>query len=51
MSEGPKQKFYEIAKTAMRRRNCEWTDAEEKMWDEVYRMTANEREAAMNRGM
>jgi hypothetical protein len=51
MSEGPKHKFYEIAKAAMRRRKCEWTEAEEKMWDEIHRMTASEREAALNRGM
>jgi UDP-N-acetylglucosamine diphosphorylase/glucosamine-1-phosphate N-acetyltransferase len=51
ISEGPKQKFYEIAKAAMRRRNCEWSEAEEKMWEEIHRLTAKDREAAMNRGM
>jgi UDP-N-acetylglucosamine diphosphorylase/glucosamine-1-phosphate N-acetyltransferase len=45
-----KQKLYETAKIAKGRRNCEWTAIEERMWDEVFRMTANDREMAFQRG-
>jgi UDP-N-acetylglucosamine diphosphorylase / glucose-1-phosphate thymidylyltransferase / UDP-N-acetylgalactosamine diphosphorylase / glucosamine-1-phosphate N-acetyltransferase / galactosamine-1-phosphate N-acetyltransferase len=41
------QRLYEIAKSAMRRRGCEWTAAAEKMWDEIFSLTAGERQAAL----
>ena len=45
-----KKKLYETARTAMPRRGCEWTGAEEKMWDAVFEMTAPVRDAAIKRG-
>ncbi|MGW8256359.1 MAG: putative sugar nucleotidyl transferase [Thermoguttaceae bacterium] len=44
-----KKKLYETAKIAMSRRNCQWTEADEKLWDEVYNLTATEREEAIQR--
>jgi UDP-N-acetylglucosamine diphosphorylase / glucose-1-phosphate thymidylyltransferase / UDP-N-acetylgalactosamine diphosphorylase / glucosamine-1-phosphate N-acetyltransferase / galactosamine-1-phosphate N-acetyltransferase len=41
-----RKRLYATAKAAMSRRGCEWTAAMEKMWDEVYSLTANERQAA-----
>jgi UDP-N-acetylglucosamine diphosphorylase / glucose-1-phosphate thymidylyltransferase / UDP-N-acetylgalactosamine diphosphorylase / glucosamine-1-phosphate N-acetyltransferase / galactosamine-1-phosphate N-acetyltransferase len=44
MSEGPgRQKFFETAKTAKFRRNCQWTEAEKKMWEETHQLTTHER--------
>jgi hypothetical protein len=31
----------------MRRRNCEWTAAEEKMWEEIFRLTQADRYASL----
>ena len=45
-----KKQVYETAKIAMSRRKCEWTAAEETMWDEVFTMTAPERNEAIKRG-
>jgi UDP-N-acetylglucosamine diphosphorylase / glucose-1-phosphate thymidylyltransferase / UDP-N-acetylgalactosamine diphosphorylase / glucosamine-1-phosphate N-acetyltransferase / galactosamine-1-phosphate N-acetyltransferase len=41
-----KQRLYSTAKTAMSRRDCKWTAAEEKMWDEIFSLTADDRQAA-----
>jgi UDP-N-acetylglucosamine diphosphorylase/glucosamine-1-phosphate N-acetyltransferase len=45
-----KGRLYETAKTAMGRRKCEWTPAMEAMWDEVFEMTAPERNKAIQKG-
>jgi len=44
-----KNSLYATAKVAMGRRNCQWTQADEKMWDAVYEMTAPARETAIRR--
>jgi UDP-N-acetylglucosamine diphosphorylase/glucosamine-1-phosphate N-acetyltransferase len=44
-----KNKLYEAAKTAMGRRNCVWTPADEAMWDAIYEMTAPVRDAAIRK--
>jgi UDP-N-acetylglucosamine diphosphorylase/glucosamine-1-phosphate N-acetyltransferase len=45
-----KRKLYETAKTAMSRRDCQWTPAQEAMWDEVFNTTAPERNDAIKKG-
>ena len=45
-----KNKLYETARTAMPRRGCEWTEAEEKMWDAIFELTADVRGAAIKKG-
>jgi hypothetical protein len=45
-----KGKLYETAKTAMGRRGCRWTDAEQDMWDAVFEMTAPMRDKAIKKG-
>ena len=45
-----KRKLYETAKTAMGRRNHEWTPAQEAMWDEVFEMTSSPRNEAIKKG-
>jgi len=45
-----KQKLYSTAKTSMGRRNREWTEADEAMWDEIFKITAPERKAAIKKG-
>ena len=45
-----KKKLYEAAKTAMPRRGCEWTQAEEKMWDAIFELTSDVRKAAIKKG-
>jgi UDP-N-acetylglucosamine diphosphorylase/glucosamine-1-phosphate N-acetyltransferase len=45
-----KNKLYETAKVAMSRRKCEWTAAEQAMWDEVFNLTAEERNEAIKKG-
>ena len=45
-----KGKLYETAKMAMSRRNCQWTDAEQNMWDAVFEMTAPMRNQAVKKG-
>ena len=44
------RRIYEIARTAMSRRKVQWTDADESMWDEVYRLTSPQRDEAIRRG-
>jgi UDP-N-acetylglucosamine diphosphorylase/glucosamine-1-phosphate N-acetyltransferase len=41
-----KQRLYATAQAAMSRRDCEWTAAMEKMWDEIFTMTTIQRQAA-----
>ncbi len=45
-----KKKLYETAAKAMPRRGCQWTDADEAMWDEVYKMTEPVRRPAIEKG-
>lgn len=50
LSEGfGKARLYETAKAVMSRRGCEWTPADESLWNAVYDLTAEERQAAMRR--
>jgi len=44
-----KASLYATARTAMARRKCQWTDADEAMWDAVYDMTVDEREGALRK--
>ncbi|MDP7637405.1 MAG: putative sugar nucleotidyl transferase [Phycisphaerae bacterium] len=45
-----KKRLYETAKTTMGRRKCEWTTAEEAMWNAVFEMTAPVRNQAIKKG-
>jgi len=45
-----KRKLYETAATAMGRRGCEWTEADEAMWNEVFNITKPARDEAVKRG-
>jgi len=45
-----KNKLYETAKVAMSRRKREWTAAEQAMWDEIFKLTAPERNEAVKKG-
>jgi len=45
-----KGKLYETAKMAMSRRNCQWTEVEQTMWDAVFDMTAPMRNQAIKKG-
>ena len=46
---GGKDQFYATAKTAMARRQRPWTAADETLWNEVFRLTAAERDDAILR--
>lgn len=45
-----KGQLYETAKIAMSRRKCQWTPAEEAMWDEIFALTAGPRDEAVKKG-
>jgi len=45
-----KNKLYETASVAMGRRKCQWTAAEQAMWDEIFKLTAPERMEAVKKG-
>ncbi len=45
-----KGKLYETAGTAMGRRNCQWSEAEQAMWDAIFEMTAPMRDRAIKKG-
>ncbi|MHC4462131.1 MAG: putative sugar nucleotidyl transferase [Planctomycetota bacterium] len=45
-----KGKLYETAKMAMSRRNHQWSEVEQSMWDAVFKMTAPERDEAIKKG-
>ena len=45
-----KGKLYETAKMAMSRRDCQWTQTEQTMWDAVFEMTASMRNQAIKKG-
>jgi UDP-N-acetylglucosamine diphosphorylase/glucosamine-1-phosphate N-acetyltransferase len=42
-----KRSLYDTARRAMRRRQCEWTAADETMWDAIHDLTAAQRARAM----
>ena len=44
-----RRKLYETAATAMSRRGCEWTSAEQTMWDTIFEMTAPVRKEAISK--
>jgi UDP-N-acetylglucosamine diphosphorylase/glucosamine-1-phosphate N-acetyltransferase len=41
-----KESLYATARIALGRRGCKWTEIDEALWDEVYEITREEREAA-----
>ena len=45
-----KNKLYQTAKTAMGRRKLEWTEADQAMWDEIFKITAPARDEAIKKG-
>jgi UDP-N-acetylglucosamine diphosphorylase/glucosamine-1-phosphate N-acetyltransferase len=45
-----KGKLYQTAATAMGRRKCRWTPADAALWDEIFRLTAPERDEAVKKG-
>ncbi len=45
-----KGKLYETAKMVMSRRNCQWTEVEQTMWEAVFEMTAPMRNKAIKKG-
>jgi UDP-N-acetylglucosamine diphosphorylase/glucosamine-1-phosphate N-acetyltransferase len=45
-----KRKLYETARTAMSRRKREFTAAQEAMWDEIFKITAEPRQVAVKKG-
>jgi UDP-N-acetylglucosamine diphosphorylase / glucose-1-phosphate thymidylyltransferase / UDP-N-acetylgalactosamine diphosphorylase / glucosamine-1-phosphate N-acetyltransferase / galactosamine-1-phosphate N-acetyltransferase len=44
-----KAPLYATARAAMARRKCQWTAADEAMWNAIYEITAGEREEAIER--
>jgi hypothetical protein len=45
-----KKALYETARIAMGRRKCQWTAADEAMWNTVFELTAPARHEAVKRG-
>ena len=45
-----RRKLYETAATAMGRRGCRWTGADEAMWEEIHKITAPARDEAVKKG-
>ncbi len=45
-----KGKLFQTANAAMGRRKCEWTAAQESMWNEIFKMTAPQRKEAVSKG-
>ncbi|MDY0169950.1 MAG: putative sugar nucleotidyl transferase [Thermoguttaceae bacterium] len=45
-----RKKLYETARIAMSRRKCEWTPAEESLWEAVFQMTKPERDPIIKIG-
>ncbi len=45
-----KGKLFDTARTAMGRRDCEWTPALEAMWEEIFKITAEPRMDAIKKG-
>ncbi|MBL7152961.1 MAG: hypothetical protein ISS79_04545 [Phycisphaerae bacterium] len=45
-----RRKLYETAKIAMSRRGSEWSEAEEAMWEAIFKITAPQRKEAVAKG-
>jgi hypothetical protein len=45
-----KESLFKTARTAMGRRGCRWSDADQAMWEEIFEMTAPARNEAVRRG-
>ena len=45
-----KSKLYETAKISMSRRKCQWTEAEQAMWDVIFELTSPARDDAIRKG-
>ena len=45
-----KGKLYETSRAAMSRRNVQWTEADQAMWDAIFLLTAPQRDEAVRRG-
>jgi hypothetical protein len=45
-----KAMLFSTARTAMGRRGCQWTEADQAMWNEIYNMTKPPRDDAIKRG-
>jgi UDP-N-acetylglucosamine diphosphorylase/glucosamine-1-phosphate N-acetyltransferase len=45
-----RRSLYATARMAMSRRGCQWTQAEEAMWETIFEMTAVARNAAVKKG-
>ena len=45
-----KARMYDTASKAMPRRGCQWTEADQRMWDEIYQLTEAKRQPFLERG-
>lgn len=45
-----KNRMYDTARKAMPRRGCQWTEADQQMWDEIYQLTEAKRQPFLERG-
>jgi UDP-N-acetylglucosamine diphosphorylase/glucosamine-1-phosphate N-acetyltransferase len=45
-----KRSLYKTAQVAMERRGCQWSEAEQAMWDAIFGMTAPARDEAIKKG-
>lgn len=45
-----KRTLFQTAATAMGRRKCRWTEADQALWEEIFKMTAPERDEAVRKG-
>jgi len=45
-----KRALYRTAQTAMGRRNIDWTEVDQALWDKIFELTAEERNEAVRRG-
>ena len=45
-----RQRLYGTAKVAMSRRKCQWTEAEEALWEAVFEMTKPQRDPIIKKG-
>jgi len=45
-----RRKLYATAQVAMGRRGCQWTEAEQRMWESIFHITAPQRDEAVKKG-
>jgi len=45
-----KRQLYETARIVMGRRGCQWTEADEAMWDAVFELSRARREELIKKG-